>query len=152
MMLSILTALVGALAGYLLAMRLNKKQRQEEQWWQVFLNLRVLEVLDSDKNENMEEQLYIKNWEKHRELVLRNLVRSDLPEMEEIVRAVNWVGFPTTHARHVELKRLSFVVLRHLDPDYCGVCEKLGEEWAPFREGDVGPQADTHGKPPSADK
>lgn len=130
-------ALAGVLGGTFLAIWRDNRQRQRNQWWNIYLGLRILTDLDSEKCDKMPEPTYQREFMKHREEILRNLVASALPETKEIIRAVNWIGFPNTHARHLELDRLADVVLKRVDPEFFRAYRELLVEYAPFKEGDT---------------
>ena len=132
-MLSIFTALLGVVLGYLLSQRLNDRKRQHDQWWEIYKSLRILEDLDSDQQANIPIPQYSEISEKHREVVLRNLVRSGLPERKEIIRAINPIGFTDAKSRSDELKRLGECVLRRLDPEQVQAMKELDIEWEKLR-------------------
>jgi hypothetical protein len=80
---------LSAFLGYFLGNRQADDRRQREQWWRVYLDLRIMESLQSKEAENMPEDVYIEQWRKHCDSVLQYLVRSELPEVEAIIRAMN---------------------------------------------------------------
>jgi hypothetical protein len=129
-MLSIFAALLGVVAGFLLSQQWNNRNRRRDQWWEIYKSLSVLEELDSDQNADMPIPQYSEISEKHREIVLRNLVRSGLPERKEIIKAIHPLGLIDPRSRSEELKRLGECVLRRIDPEYAQVLKELNLEWA----------------------
>jgi hypothetical protein len=131
-----ISALLTAIAGYFLARRQVNRQRQEEQCWIIYLGLRSLEDLTSPRFDKHPEQEWLKLFEQQRAIIFRNLIRSNLPQTEEVIRALNPVTWSLDYSKlSPELHRLSVAVLRHLDPRYAGLYERLQKEWSPLKEG-----------------
>jgi hypothetical protein len=139
-------AILSAIAGYFVARRQANKQRQEEQCYRIYISLRSVEDLASARFNKLPEAQWIDLFSREREIIFRNLVRSDLPQMEEVIRALNGIGFPDNESHHEELHRLSVAVLRHLDPRYADIYDRLKKEFAPLNEGQTLEQLRTANK------
>jgi hypothetical protein len=134
----ILVACLSALLGYFLGNRQSDDRRKREQWWRVYLDLRIMEGLHSKETEKMPEDVYLKHWRTHRDSVLQNLVRSELPEMEAIIRAMNpALQSLDLEVSRKELNRLGRALLDRIDPKYSAICHKLEREYPQLHEGDL---------------
>jgi hypothetical protein len=134
-------AVLTALAGYFLGVRQANRQRQREQQWRIYLNLRSLEELHNPKAARIPEDKHLKLIAEHRERILQDLVGSELPEMKEILRAVNWVGFPDAKSKEDELKRIGLIILKRLDWRYGKAIAEIEREWGGLKEGEIGPES-----------